>query len=228
LAALAVASLLMALPADRVLAGQVETLPTQQTIPLPSRPAPPLTNQSQPQENENTIPQQLPGSQGDTREIPLPQVFRGCWRGSVPRIDSLEPIAPQARQTIWLTKSYTLCYKQTGYNGKWQLTFAEGEVSDRQVVSDQRQVIKVKSVSGPDRAELTAYLHFRARPLTMFGMPGFGMNTLDELTHLHCYITPDDGAMNVQAAVFVENNDRPYANITWHTQFVRTAPDTGG
>jgi len=146
----------------------------------------------------------------------------------VPRIDSLEPIDPRARDTIWLTKSYTLCYKQTGYNGKWELTFAEGAVSDWRQVSDQRQVIKVKTVAGPDSAELTAYLHFKARPVTMFGMPGFGINTLDELTHLHCYVTPDKTAMDVSAAVFVENNNEPYANITWHTRFVRAEPEYGG
>jgi hypothetical protein len=227
LAALWLALTLVAGTAGPAMAGQVETLPAQQSIPLPPK-APPLTQQNQPEENESTIPPQLPGAQRDTREIPLPQVFRGCWRGAVPRIDTLVPIDPAARRTVWLTKSYTLCYKQAGYNGKWQLTFAEGAVSDRRQVSDQRQVIKVKSVNGPDRAELTAYLHFRARSLTMFGVPGGEVNTLDELTHLHCSVTPDKSAMDVRAAVFVENNDQPYANITWHTRFVRTTPGVGG
>jgi hypothetical protein len=80
----------------------------------------------------------------------LPQVFRGCWQGSVPRIDTLQPIDPDAGRTIWLTKSYVLCYKQTGYNGKWDLTFAEGSVTDRRRVLDQRQSIRVKSVTGAD------------------------------------------------------------------------------
>jgi hypothetical protein len=211
-----------------VLAGQVETLPSQQNIPLPPKEThPPLTNQNQPRGNESTIPHHLPGSQGATRDIPLPQVFRGCWRGSVPRIDTLEPLQPEAARTIWLTKSYMLCYKQTGYTGKWQLTFAEGSVNDRGQISDQRQAIKVQSVSGPDHAELIAYLHFRARPLSMFGMPGFGpANTLDELTHLHCSVTSDKAAMDVHAKVFVENNSQPYANITWRTRFVRTSPES--
>lgn len=214
--------------AARVTAGQIKTLPSQQNLPLPQPELPPPGTQNQPQQNESTIPPQFPGTQGATREIPLPQVFRGCWRGSVPQIDTLTPIDPDAAHTVWLTKSYTLCYKQTGYNGKWVLTFAEGSVSDTRQVSDQRQSIRVKSVSGPDRAELTAYLHFRARPLTLFGLPGRGINTLDELTHLRCYVTPDQTAMEVRAAVFVENNDRPYANITWHTRFLRADPDTGG
>lgn len=122
---------------------------------------------------------------------------------------------------IWLTKRYTLCYKQAGYNGKWQLTFAEGTVADRREVSDQRQLIRVKSVSSPNRAELTAYLHFRTHGLVAFG--GIARpSTLDELTHLHCNVQPERDLMTVSAAVFVETNGEPYAEVTWHTNFFRT------
>jgi len=103
------------------------------------------------------------------------------------------------------------------------LTFAEGRVADRRQVSNQRQLIKVKSVSGADRAELTAYLHFRAAPVGPFGMRAGVMNTVDELTHLHCYVEPPGRRMTVQATVFVENDNRPYANITWHADFIRVA-----
>lgn len=169
------------------------------------------------------IPPVFPGSQGATREIPLPQVFRGCWQGSVPRVDSIVPLDPMAGRTIWLTKSYTLCYKQTGYSGNWELTYAEGAVANRREVSDQRQAIKVKSVSGNDRAEITAYLHFRAPVVGLFGEPTGMVNTLDELSHLHCYVMPDQQVMEVRAAVFVEQNTRPSVNITWHTRFFRSA-----
>jgi hypothetical protein len=108
------------------------------------------------------------------------------------------------------------------------LTFAEGSVSDVRRVIDQRHSIRVKSVDGPNRAEITAYLHFRSQPVTFFGMPGGRYNTLDELAHLHCYVRPDGSAMEVQAAVFVENNDQPYSNITWHALFQRAEPNAGG
>jgi hypothetical protein len=197
----------------------VQTLPSQQYAPPPPAQVKPQANQS---ESEKTLPPVLPAPQGATREIPLPEVFRGCWRGTVARVDSITPLSSSAGRTIWLTKSYTLCYKQIGYNGKWHLTFAEGSVTDRRKVTDQRQSIRVKSVSGADRAELTAYLHFRAPVIGMFGTPTGIVNTMDELTHLHCYITPDKSTMEVEASVFVENDDRPYANINWHTQFYRT------
>jgi hypothetical protein len=172
-------------------------------------------------------PSQLPAPQGNTREIPLPEVFRGCWSGSVPRVDSMQPLSPDTGRLIWLTKTYTLCYKQAGYNGKWQLTFAEGAVADRREVSDQRQLIKVKSVSGRGRAELTAYLHFRTHGFIGFG----GMarpSTLDELAHLHCNILTKGDLMAVSAAVFVETNGEPYAEVTWHTNFFRTGGETSG
>jgi len=170
------------------------------------------------------LPPVYPGPQGATREIPLPQIFRGCWRGIVPRVDRIVPLDPLAGDTIWLTKEYTLCYKQTGYAGKWQLTFAESSVANR-LATDQRQIIRVKSVTGPDSAELTAFLHFRAPAVTLFGLPG-RMNTLDELSHLHCFVTSDQQAMNVQAMVFVETNGRPSVDIYWHAQFVRE-PSSG-
>jgi hypothetical protein len=127
---------------------------------------------------------------------------------------------------IWLTKTYTLCYKQAGYNGKWQLTFAEGTVADQREVTDQRQSIKVKSVSGPNRAQLTAYLHFRTRPFVGFG--GVARpSVLDELAHLNCDVIAGRDLMAVSAAVFVETNGEPYANITWHTNFFHTVARSG-
>jgi hypothetical protein len=175
----------------------------------------------------------LPGPQGNTREIPLPQVFRGCWSGSVPTLDSVRPLRPDAVNLLWLTKTYTLCYKQAGYSGKWQLTFAESRVANTREASDQRQAIKVKSVSGPNRAELTAYLHFRTHPIVTF-WTARRADTLDELSHLHCDVIPERDRMAVRAVVFVERNGEPDVSLTWHANFFRaiggpfTAEDPAG
>jgi hypothetical protein len=202
----------------------LQTLPSQQ---IPQAPPTPRPIMRQPAETPGSSPSQLPAPQGNTREIPLPEVFRGCWSGSVPRVDSMQPLSPDMGRLIWLTKTYTLCYKQAGYNGKWQLTFADSAVADRSEVSDQRQSIRVKSVMGPDRAELSAYLHFRTH-----GFIGFGgvarPSTLDELAHLHCNILPQGDLMTVSAAVFVETNGEPYAEVTWHTDFFRSGDATSG
>jgi hypothetical protein len=179
-----------------------------------------------PSQNEQTVPPRLPlGLGSNTREIPLPKVFRGCWSGSVPAIDSMRPLQPDEAPLIWLTKLYTLCYQQAGANGQWQLTFADSSVADTDRVSDQRQVIKVKAVTGPDQAVLSAYLHFRAAQVGMFGMPSGVINTLDELADLHCQMTPDRDAIEVQASVLVESNSEPYAEMTWHTTLQRTGED---
>jgi hypothetical protein len=201
-------------------AGQVQTLPSQQNLPAPDPSLQPFTNQNP--ENGMTIPPTLPGGQGATREIPLPEVFHGCWRGTVPQVDSIVPLDPDAGGTVWLTKSYTLCYKQAGYAGKWVLTFAQGAVADPRQVRDQRQAIRVKSVDGPNRAEITAYLQFLSRSVNIFGVPTGIVNEMDELSHLHCYVLPDQQVMEVRATVFVETNGRPAVNIAWHTRFFRS------
>jgi hypothetical protein len=79
-----------------VQAGQIETLPSQQSLPPLPAPRPPLVHQHQNQNQEETIPPTLPGVQGPTREIPLPEVFRGCWQGSVPQVDSIVPLDPMS------------------------------------------------------------------------------------------------------------------------------------
>ncbi len=205
-----------------VSAGQVQTLPSQQNLPVPRPSVVPFSNQNQSQGEEIIPPPALPGSQRGTKEIPLPEVFRGCWHGTVPQVDAIVPIDPRAARTVWLTKTYTLCYKQAGYNGKWILTFAQGSVADRSRVADERQAIRVESVSGPDRAEITAYLHFRSGGVNIFGMPTGQVNVQDELAHLHCYVMPSQQEMDVRAKVFVETNGRPSVNIFWHARFYRS------
>jgi hypothetical protein len=208
--------------ATRSWAAQALTLPSQQSSELQPSP-PPLV--AQPEERP-LRPPKLPAPQGNIHELPLPEVFRGCWSGSVPRVDSIRPLSPDAGRLIWLTKVYTLCYKQAGYAGRWRLTFAEGTVADRHEVTDQRQLIKVKSVSGADRAELTAYLHFRTHLL--MGLGGVARpSTLDELAHLHCEVLPGRDLMAVSAVVFVETNGEPYADVSWHSKFFRALARNG-
>lgn len=56
--------------------GQVQTLPSQQNIPPAQVTRPPFLQQ--PRESVPRPPI-MPGRQGNTREIPLPEVFHGCW-----------------------------------------------------------------------------------------------------------------------------------------------------
>jgi hypothetical protein len=209
-------------PVPLARAQQVRVLPSQQkpsTEDLPRERAP---SQS---ETLPIIPQRpvMPDNPGSNiREIPLPEIFRGCWAGEVPEVDSMTPLSADAVHVRWLTKLYKLCYKQVGTGDRWHLTFAETSVAQRSIVSDQRQSVRVKSVAGRDRAELTAYLHFRAPQLTLFDRPSGVVNTLDELTQLHCAVTPDREAMDVRAEVFVENNGESWVQMTWHTRLLRT------
>jgi hypothetical protein len=211
------------LPPERPLfAQQVQVLPSQQKPPVQNLPRLPAPSQ------EETIPSMpslpvIPGGQGSNmREIPLPEIFRGCWSGEVAQVDSMIPLTQNALHVQWLSKLYTLCYKQVGAGDRWHLTFAETSVAQRSMVSDQRQSISVKSVAGRDRAELTGYLHFRAPEVNLFGLRSSAVNTLDELSQLHCTVSPDRAAMYVRAEVLVENDDEPWVKITWHTRLLRT------
>jgi hypothetical protein len=209
-----------------VLAQQVQVLPSQQKPPAETLPRLPAPSQEETIPSMPSLPVTPNGQGSNTREIPLPEIFRGCWSGEVARVDSMIPLTPNALHVQWLSKLYTLCYKQVGAGDRWHLTFAETSVAQRSMVTDQRQSISVKSVDGQDRAELTGYLHFRAPQLSLFGMATGTVNTLDELTQLHCTVTPDHDAMNVRADVLVENNDEPWVKITWHTHLLRTGPGT--
>ncbi|HKV54144.1 MAG TPA: hypothetical protein VJN94_05815 [Candidatus Binataceae bacterium] len=157
------------------------------------------------------------------KEIPLPKVFRGCWYGSVARLDSVRPIMPDAVRLIWLTKNYAICYQQLGYNGKWQLTFADGSVAERSRVSDERQSVKVLSADGANRAVLSGYLHFKARVIDSVNQT-ISIRTLDETSLLRCNVFPERSnvfpernLMSVSAEVLIETDGSPFANITWHT-----------
>ena len=209
---------LAASPSTTPAAG-VEILPSQQAPQMPATKPMPFAPQQ-----EQTIPPRLPmGLGSNTREIPLPKVFRGCWSGSVPAIDTIRMLQEGAGPPIWLTKLYTLCYQQAARNGRWELMFADGSVERSDRVSDQRQVIKVKAVTAPDEAELSDYLHFRAAKFNpLLGIPTGEITEMDELADLHCRMTPDRDAIEVQASVFVESNAEPYAEMTWHTRLERT------
>lgn len=214
-----IAAASLAAVAGAALAAGVEVSPSQQAPQFPAPKSIPFAPQQ-----EQTIPPRLPmGLGSNTRKIPLPKVFRGCWSGSVPAIDTIRPLQEDEPPIIWLTKLYRLCYRQTGTNGKWELTFADSSVADRDRATDQRQVIKVKAVTGPDEAVLSSYLHFRAESIGMFGTPDGNINSLDELAELHCRMTPDRDAIEVHASVFVESNAEPYAEMTWHTRLERTS-----
>jgi hypothetical protein len=200
------------------LAAQAQVAPSQGEIPAPEAGLPPG------QQLKRDLPEfRSPQGGSNTKEIPLPEVFRGCWSGTVPQVDSMVRLSPSTEPIGWLTKSYKLCYKQIGYGGKWQLTFAQGGVAERWRVSDERQSIEVKSVSRDNRAELGAYLHFRAPRIDAFtGLPSGIIDAVDELTHLSCHVLPGNDVLAVHAEVYVEQDRHPFISITWHATFWRS------
>jgi len=71
-----------------------------------------------------------------TLEIPLPEVFRGCWAAEVKSLDSVETVShwrggmPEwVIRGTWNNKVYTFCYSQIG--SEMALRFARAESIDR-------------------------------------------------------------------------------------------------
>jgi hypothetical protein len=162
-----------------------------------------------------TIPpaRQPPGA--STLEIPLPKVFRGCWRGVVPRLDSLRMLGgPHVSK--WIPKTYRICYEQTG-SGPFKLTMSEtGLAGYHSSLTNVRGIMKVISTNGRTEARMRALLHFDEPTGFVVGMFG-GTGSVDELTNMSCRI--DGNIMRVEANVYAQWNGRPWSEMTWHADF---------
>ncbi|HYL60881.1 MAG TPA: hypothetical protein VEU51_18590 [Candidatus Acidoferrales bacterium] len=165
-----------------------------------------------PAPSANVIPP-LPGAQ--TLEIPLPEVFRGCWQGVVRYIDSQVQLAPPMIGG-WIPKTYRICYVQSG-RGPFKPTISEtGLIANGRAVRNARSRLEVLSTDGRTQATMRAYLHFDEDSHGLFGL--FSQTgSVDELTHMNCAI--DGGVMHVQGDMYGEWNRRPWTRVTWHADF---------
>jgi hypothetical protein len=161
-------------------------------------------------------PVHQPGD-SNTLEIPLPQSYRGCWRGVVSEIDSLLQISPP-QIAEWVPKTYRICYVQSA-NGTFHPVVSETGMLVRDQVSNTRGQLKVISTDGRTAATMRAYLHFEESALDPFGtLEDQVFGEVDELTNMQCRIEGD--VMRVEGWTYAEWNRQPWASITWHTDFV--------
>jgi hypothetical protein len=176
------------------------------------RPAPQEQVRPMPAPSANVIPRS-PGAQ--TLEIPLPEVFRGCWQGVVRYIDSQAQLAPPMIGG-WIPKTYRICYTQTG-GGPFKPTISEtGIITNGRAVRNARSRLEVLSTDGRTQARMRAYLHFDEDSHGLFGL--FSQTgSVDELTHMNCEI--DGAVMHVQGDMYGEWNRRPWTRVTWHADF---------
>jgi hypothetical protein len=163
---------------------------------------------------ELRLPQRPPGN-GNTLEIPLPKVFRGCWRGVVAHIDSLKRLGGPVISG-WVTKTYRICYVQSA-GGSFRPTFSEaGMLGHTSGISNAAGRLKVTWTDGRTRATMRAFLHFDEAPTSVFGLAG-RTGSVDEMTNMECRI--EGGVMHVEGRVYTQWNDEPWALIAWQADF---------
>ncbi|MHB8382986.1 MAG: hypothetical protein ACYDC3_11705 [Candidatus Binataceae bacterium] len=162
-----------------------------------------------------TIPPANQGPGASTLEIPLPREFRGCWRGVVPRLDSIKMLGPPG-VSKWIPKTYRICYEQTA-DGPFKLTLSEtGLEGAHRSLTNVKGIMKVISTNGRTTARMRSLLHFDEPAGNLFGMFA-GRGSVDELTNMSCRI--DGGVMHVAANVYAQWNGRPWSEMTWHADF---------
>jgi hypothetical protein len=180
-----------------------------ETIPSVQPQSPPSAGPSE------IIPQQRQPPGASTLEIPLPKEFRGCWRGVVPRLDSIRMLGGP-RVSKWIPKTYRICYEQSA-GGPFTLTMSEtGLAGYHRSLTNVHGIMKVISTDGRTTARMRALLHFDEPAGSLFGMfPANG--SVDELTNMTCRL--DGGTMRVEAQVYAQWNGRPWSQMTWHAEF---------
>ena len=185
---------------------QGETTPAPQGL----RAAPLSLPDASPQA-PSSIPTPVAGDQS-TLEIPIPEVFRGCWTGTVAKLDSSKALRSTLFTPRWLPKSYLLCFVQSGQE-PWQVSLATGGLADESHATEVARSVRRLS-STPDSVRLSAFLEFRYSIL-------FIPVHVKEWTELRCSVT-SLGVMHVEAQTFVADPE-PLSLDTWHADFTRTS-----
>jgi len=154
-----------------------------------------------------------------TLEIPLPQTFRGCWRGVVSTVDSMRVLRESGR-IDWMPKTYRICYERTA-GGPFRPTFSEaGLLHGDSEISNVRSELKVLSSDGRASASLRGLLHFNETQLFL-GVP-VGTAQVEELTDMQCTI--EGGVMHVEASLYGQWDGQPWVLVSWHADFANS-PD---
>src|SRR6266852_3938046 len=188
--------------------------PSNQTETLPSvaTPAPPQAETAPtPQAYQ---PQPLPPAR--QAQPVLPAVFRGCWEGTVSRLDRIDRLPGGARIGPWTPKTYRLCYRRLG-DGPFELTFTDAGIADSGKITNSQGRMRLVSTDGHTYATMSAFLHFDEyrTHMSYFGSSTF---PVDETTRLQCDIEPD--GMHVWGSVYGQHDGSPWFRAWWHTLFI--------
>lgn len=146
----------------------------------------------------------------------LPAIFRGCWQGDVPFLDSIERLPGGAKIGTWTPKTYRLCYERYG-NGPFQLTFTEAGVVHNRKITNAQGSMSLVATDGRTYATMRAELHFDEYR-NGGGYFSDATFAVDETTRLQCDIQPD--GMHVIGSVRGSREGEPWFRAYWHATFV--------
>ena len=152
-----------------------------------------------------------PGSQ--LLEIPVPEVFRGCWQGTVTTLDSRTRLSSWLPLSVWLPKSYKMCFVKRGAD-RWQLTYSSSRADTGSLpVVQWAQALRVIRIAGPD----LLYVEAKLRLID-------GSIIKDETSTIRLRIEAG-GTMHAEAAVIIDWDGSPWMAVTWHTVFDQVPSD---
>lgn len=197
---------------------QTKTLPSVAT-PAPAQREPeaaPTPQAYQPQPYQPAPYQPPPRPPAPQPQPVLPAVFRGCWEGTVSRLDRIDRLPGGARTGPWIPKTYRLCYRRLG-DGPFELTFADAGIEDSGKITNSEGQLRLLSTDGHTYATMSAFLHFDEyrTHMSYFGSSTF---PVDETTRLQCDIEPD--GMHVWGSVYGQRDGSPWFRAWWHTLFI--------
>jgi hypothetical protein len=152
------------------------------------------------------------GAGNQVLEIPLPERFRGCWRG-VAVLDSQQQISDRWPAVTFSPKDYKLCFVERGL-GEWEFTYGESHIDAMNNNGVEREEsVEFLRIEG-SAAVLQATLVLGSRPT--------GKYTTIENTTLRCELATGPGAlMRVAGDVVADVDGEPWRTATWHADFTR-------
>jgi hypothetical protein len=190
-------------------------------IPVLPPPAPPQAAQPPPAPPPPPPPPPQPVARPSIAPLPpqqittvLPAVFRGCWQGQVPFLDSIVRLPGAHKVGYWTPKTYRLCYRRVG-TGPFKLTFGETGIAPTEKITNARGHVDALATDGRAWAKMRSKLHFDEYPPGEVGLgPTFAV---DETTTLDCRIAA--GGMTVRADVYGTRDGEPWFRAEWHADF---------
>ncbi len=195
---------------------QTETLPSVATPAPPQAETAPTPQAYQPQPYQPAPYQPPPLPPARQAQPVLPAVFRGCWEGTVSRLDRIDRLPGGARIGPWTPKTYRLCYRRLG-DGPFEPTFTDAGIADSGKITNSQGRMRLLSTDGHTYATMSAFLHFDEyrTHMSYFGSSTF---PVDETTRLQCDIEPD--GMHVWGSVYGQHDGSPWFRAWWHTLFI--------